>query len=220
MSSNDEFDPSRRQFHRFLLAGLAVAALPAAAAIPAWLPIIPPQPTDSPGKIEVLEFFSFGCPHCRDFDPLINAWAEKLPKDVAFKKVPVTFGRAAWVNLSRLYYTLEGLGEQKRLEPAVFEAIHAQHVNLFSEDDVLNWAKQKGLDSRRFGDAFKSFSTETAMARAEQLSRNYKVDGVPTLVIGGRYRVIGEEGKGHQGQLAVADQLIAQMRKEQGKGKR
>jgi thiol:disulfide interchange protein DsbA len=219
--SNHPFDPARRQFHRFLLATLAATALPARAAGPAWLPITPPQPGDSPGKIEVLEFFSFGCPHCRDFNPLVSRWAEKLPKDVEFKRVPVTFGRAAWGNLARLFYALEGIGELKRLDEAVFAAIHDRRVNLYTEAATLDWVRQQGVDAGRFSDAFRSFSTETRVARAEQLSRAYKVDSVPLLTVAGRYRVVSQAAHGQAGLLAVADELIQRVRKESPKsGKR
>lgn len=211
---SNPFDPSRRQFHRFLLAGLAATALPARASAPEWLPITPPQFGDSPGKIEVLEFFSWGCSHCRDFNPLIHRWTQTLPQDVVFKQVPVSFGRAAWGNLARLFYALEGMGELQRLDAAVFAAIHDRRTNLYTEDAVLAWVRQQGVDGRRFSDAFKSFSTETRVARAEQLSRAYKVDSVPLLTIAGRYRVVGRPGQGQPGLLAVADELIARARRE------
>jgi thiol:disulfide interchange protein DsbA len=215
------FDPSRRQFHRLVLATLAVTALPAQAADAEWLPITPPQLGDSPGKIEVLEFFSWGCPHCRDFNPLVSRWAEKLPKDVVFKRVPVSFGRAAWSNLARLFYALEGIGELKRLDDAVFAAIHDRRVNLYTEAAALAWVRQQGVDARRFSDTFKSFSTETRVARAEQLSRAYKIDSVPLLTVAGRYRVVSQAARGQAGLLAVADDLIDRVRKERPKsGKR
>ena len=217
----DLLDPSRRQFHRLLLATLAAAALPTQAAGPDWLPITPPQSGDSPGKIEVLEFFSWGCPHCRDFNPLVSRWAKKLPRDVVFKRVPVSFGRAAWSNLARLFYALEGIGELQRLDEAVFAAIQDRRINLYTEADALAWVRQQGVDARRFNDAFKSFSTETRVARAEQLSRAYKVDSVPLLTVAGRYKVVGQAARGEAGLLAVADELIGRVRKERPKpGKR
>lgn len=208
------FDPSRRRFHRLLLASLAATALPARAAGPEWLPITPPQPGDSPGKIEVLEFFSWGCTHCRDFNPAVKRWQEKLPGDVAFKRVPVTFGRAAWSNLARLFYALEGMGELARLDDAVFAAIHDRRINLYTEAAALDWARQQGVDGRRFSDAFTSFSTETRVARAEQLSRAYKVDSVPLFTVAGRFRVVNGAVRGHAGVFTVVDELIARVRKE------
>lgn len=209
------FDPGRRRFHRLLLGGLAATVLPSAvAAAPEWLPIMPPQFGDSPGKIEVLEFFSWGCPHCRDFNPQVSRWAQSLPRDVVFKQVPVSFGRAAWSNLARMYYALEGIGELQRLEEAVFAAIHDRRVNLYTEDAAAAWVGQQGVDRRRFSAAFRSFSTETRVARAEQLSRAYKVDSVPLLTVAGRYRVVSQPGRGHEADLKVADALIARARRE------
>jgi thiol:disulfide interchange protein DsbA len=111
----------------------------------------------------------------------------------------VSFGRAAWSNLARLYYALEGLGELERLDDAVFAAIHDRRVNLYTEAAALDWARQQGIDGRRFSDAFHSFSTETHVARAEQLSRAYKVDSVPLLTVAGRYKVVGRTANGHVG---------------------
>ncbi len=210
-------DARRRQFHRFVLAAFAASALPASAAGPDWQAISPPQPGDTPGRIEVLEFFSWGCPHCRDFNPLVSRWAEKLPKDVVFRRVPVTFGRAAWANLARLFYALESMGELKRLDEAVFSALHDHHVDLYTEAGTQAWARQQGLDARRFGDAFHGFSTETQMARAEQLSRVYKVDSVPLLAVAGRYKLIAQGPSGQAGMLASADELIAKVRKDRPK---
>ncbi len=213
-------DASRRQFHRFVLASLAASALPAAFAGTAgtdWQAISPPQKGDDPGRIEVLEFFSWGCPHCRDFNPLVSRWAGKLPKDVAFRRVPVTFGRAAWENLSRLFYALEIMGELKRLDEAVFSAIHDHHIDLYTEAGTQTWVRQQGLDARRFGDAFHDFSTETRMARAEQLINAYDVKSVPMLAVAGRYKLIAQGPSGHAGMLASADELIAKVRKERPK---
>ena len=169
----------------------------------------------------MLEFFSWGCPHCRDFNPLATRWAKKLPRDVVFKRVPVSFGRAAWSNLARLFYALEGIGELQRLDEAVFAAIQDRRINLYTEADALAWVRQQGVDARRFNDAFKSFSTETRVARAEQLSRAYKVDSVPLLTVAGRYKVVGQAARGEAGLLAVADELIGRVRKERPKpGKR
>jgi len=212
----EPFDPSRRQFHRLLLATLAATALPAgAAAGPDWLPIKPAQLGDSPGKIEVLEFFSWGCSHCRDFNPVVTRWAEKLPKDVAFKRVPVSFGRAAWGNLARMFYALDGIGELQRLDEAVFAAIHDRRVDLYTEASALAWVRQQGVDASRFSAAFSSFSTETRVARAEQLSRAYKVDSVPLLTVAGRFRVVNKAAHAQAGLFTVVDELIARVRKEQ-----
>jgi len=202
---------SRRAFNHFLLASLASAALPVSAA-----PLVqghdydliqPPQPCES-GKIEVLEFFSYGCPHCNDFHPLVMTWAAKLPKDVSFKRVPVTFGRAAWANLARLYHGLQASGDLARLDGAVFRAIHEQRVNLYTDKSILDWIKKQGVDAKRFADAFDSFGVNIHVARDEQLMKNYKVQGVPLLTVAGRYAVTGQAANGLADLLSIADGLI------------
>lgn len=207
------YDPSRRQFHKLAFATLAAAAVPPVLAAEPWLPILPPQLPSEPGKIEVLEFFSWGCPHCRDFNPLLSRWAAKLPKDVLFRKVPVTFGRVAWANLARLFYALDSLDQLARLDDVVFAALHERRINLYTPEAARQWAAQQGVDSNRFNAAYSAFSTETHVARAEQLSRTYKVNSVPALAVAGRYMITAETAQGQAGMLKVADELLAKARK-------
>ncbi|MGQ9686664.1 MAG: thiol:disulfide interchange protein DsbA/DsbL [Thiobacillaceae bacterium] len=208
----------RRAFNRFLAAGLASLALPATAA-----PLLegrdyeriqPPQPGDSPGKIEVLEFFSYGCPHCRDFHPLVMSWAAGLPGDVAFRRVPVSFGRAAWANLARLYYSLEALDQLGRLDDAVFRAIHDARANLYSERAILDWVAGQGVDRQRFADTLASFGVGTRLARDEQRVKTYKVQGVPLITVAGRYAVTGRAARQLADLLPIADGLITLARGE------
>jgi thiol:disulfide interchange protein DsbA len=216
---------TRRDFNRILLAGLAGAALPLAAAPPSlvegrdYAPILPPQPGESPGKINVLEFFSYGCPHCKDFHPLVMAWAVKLPRDVSFQRVPVSFGRAAWSNLARLYHSLGATGDLARLDLAAFRAIHDERTNVYTPDAIMAWVKRQGVDQKRFTDAFESFGVNTRLARDEQLVKTYKVQSVPLLTVGGRYAVTGQAAKSLADLLPIADGLIARVRGE-GKARR
>ena len=216
---------TRRQFNRALLAALAAGAWPHAAISATakskpveliegtdWAPISPPQPGNQPGKIEVLEFFSYGCPHCRDFNPLVHAWAKRLPAELAFRRVPVTFGRAAWSNLSRIFYALEATGQMARLDQAVFDAIHVKKTNLYTEKSVLDWLAGQGVKTDAFRDAMRSFAVETHMARAESLERAYKVQGVPFITVDGRYAVLGKNAKALPDLLAIADGLIGRAR--------
>ena len=176
-----------------------------------YTPISPAQPTDDPAKIEVLEFFSYGCPHCSDFHPVISAWAAKLPGDVVFKRVPVTFGRAAWANAARLYYTLEATGELARLDGEVFKAIHNDRINLFEEKAIFEWIAKKGVDQKKFSEAFNSFGVMSKVKRGDQLAQAYKIQGVPSVAVDGKYLV---GGKDFNEQLAIADKLIAKVRSE------
>lgn len=173
--------------------------------------ISPVQPTEDAGKIEVIEFFSYGCPHCAEFNPLVVAWAAKLPGDVVFKKVPITFGRAAWANTSRLYYTLDITGDLARLESEVFKAIHVERVNLFDERTLNEWVAKKGVDAKKFADTFKSFGVNSKVSRADQMAQAFRIQGVPALAIDGKYMVGGQS---FNDQLAVADKLIVKARSE------
>lgn len=205
----------RRGLVRSLLAFGAVAALslPAFAQTAGkdYTPVNPPQPTDDPAKIEVIEFFSYGCPHCSDFNPLVSAWAAKLPADVAFRKVPVSFGRAAWANIGKLYYALESTGDLGKLDNAVFKAVHEERVNLFDDRLIAEWVAKKGVDPKKFNDAYASFGVMSKMKRADQVTQAYRIPGVPAIVVDGKYLV---NGKDFGEQLANADKLIAKARSE------
>ena len=176
-----------------------------------YTPISPVQPTEDGAKIEVLEFFSYGCPHCSDFNPILHAWASKLPADVVIKKVPVTFGRAAWGNVAKLYYTLEITGDLNRLEADVFKAIHQERANLFDEKTLTEWVVKKGVDQKKFTETFSSFGVMSKVKRADQMAQAYKIQGVPALAVEGKYLV---GGKDFNEALAITDKLIAKARSE------
>lgn len=203
---------TRRDFNLAALAVLAGAALPAGAqslmAGRDYEPIQPPQPGETPGRIEVLEFFSYGCPHCKEFHPLVMAWAARLPRDVVFKRVPVSFGRVSWANLARLYYSLEAAGDLARLDDAVFRAIHEQRVNLFTDQAILAWVRSQGVAAERFAQMYGSFGVGVRLARGDQLVRNYKVEAVPLLTVAGAYKVTGQAARGLGDWLPIADGLI------------
>ena len=205
----------RRNFVSAILAlGASLSvALPAVAQTAGkdYTPISPAQPTDDAAKIEVLEFFSYGCPHCADFNPLVTAWAAKLPGDVVFKKVPITFGRAAWANISKLYFTLDITGDLARLEADVFKAIHQERVNLFEERTLVEWVSKKGVDTKKFSETFNSFGVMSKVRRADQQAQSYKIQGVPALAVDGKYLV---GGKDFNEQLMIADKLVAKARSE------
>ena len=212
----------RRTFNRYLLASLAGAVLPVHSRVVKAAPlvegrdyelIVPPQPGESPGRIEVLEFFSYGCPHCKDFHPLVMAWAARLPRDVIFKRVPVTFGRATWTNLARLYYGLEATGDLVRLDEAVFRAIHEERINLFTPSAIMAWVKREGVDEKRFKAAFDSFGVSTQISRSDQMVRSYRVRSVPQLTVAGRYQVTGQAARSLADLLPIADALIEMSRR-------
>ena len=206
---------ARRNFVRsiFALGAALTVAMPALAQTAGkdYTPITPVQPTDDAAKIEVLEFFSYGCPHCSDFHPLISAWAAKQPGDVVFKRVPVSFGRAAWANAAKLYYTLEATGDLAKLDGDVFKAIHNDRTNLFDEKAILEWVTKKGVDPKKFSETFNSFGVMSKVKRGDQLAQSYKISGVPAVAVDGKY-LVGGQSFGEV--LGTADKLIAKARSE------
>ena len=175
-----------------------------------------PQRQETKGKIEVIEFFSWGCPHCYDFYPLLNRWLAKLPKDIAFKRVPVGFGHPEWDNLAKAYYALQSTGDLARLDGPIFEAIHREHVSLYDEDNITAWVRKHGVNVAQFTAAYRSFGVNTNVGQAQQTVIDYRVDGIPTLAIGGRYKVSSDHNK----MLPIADELIAKVREEERKPKK
>ncbi len=175
---------------------------------------INPPLARSKGKIEVIEFFSYGCPHCSDFHPLITPWAAKLPKDVSFRRVPVSFNRPEWARLSRLFFALETTGDLAKLDTEVFLAIHEQRVNFKTDEAVVSWAAGKGADAKKFGDALASFSMQSKVQRAEQEAVAAHISGVPALVVDGKYLVNNGSVSSFQDVLKLTDNVIAKARQE------
>lgn len=174
----------------------------------------PAQSTSDPSKIVVTEFFSYQCPHCFAFFPLISSWAVKRPNDVVFERIPVSFGRSNWAAIGQTFYALQALDKVDKLDSAIFNAIHVQNVRLNDEAGITNWITSQGVSKEEFSGAYNSFGVKSNMTRAEQATRNYQVQGVPYLVVDGKYAVTTT--KGHEAQLAVVDKLIAKVRAEKG----
>lgn len=212
----------RREFSK---AGLAVSALgltqapavlaqaKAAKAGTDYLVLEKPAGVEAPqGKIEVVEFFWYACPHCNTFEPTLEAWVKQLPKDVAFRRAPVSF-RSDFVPLQKLYYTLEALNLVEALHRKAFYAIHVEKQRLNSDDTVLAWAaKQQGVDQAKFVEAYNSFNVSTKVRKATQLQDAYKLAGVPALGIHGRYYTDGTLAQSMDRALVITDQLVAELR--------
>jgi thiol:disulfide interchange protein DsbA len=164
------------------------------------------------GKIEVIEFFWYSCPHCNAFEPQLEAWAKKLPADVTLKRVPVAF-RDSFVPQQRLFYTLEAMGKLDDLHRKVFQAIHVDKQPTDKEDSILAWAEKNGVDRAKFQEIYNSFSVQTKARRAAQLQDAFKVEGVPALGIAGRYYTDGTLAGNMPRALQVTDYLIAEARK-------
>jgi thiol:disulfide interchange protein DsbA len=166
------------------------------------------------GKVDVVEFFGYWCPHCNAFEPALDAWARKLPPaQVSFRRVPVVFNAAHEV-YQRLYYALESLGLVDSLHRKVFAAVHVQHVSFIKDADVAAWVSANGADGAKVVEAMKSFSIASKLRQARALADGFRIDGVPTLGIQGRYMTSPSIAGGPERALAVSDALIAQHSKK------
>jgi len=182
-------------------------------------------PTDNPAKIEVVELFWYGCPHCYDLEPAMAAWVKKLPKDVEFKRIP-GLPNPSWAPMAKAFYTLEALGLSEKLHSALFDAIHKQRtLKPMDEAGTIDWiTKQSGLDRKKVEDAYNSFSVNTKLTRAAQIFRASGATGVPTIVVEGKYltsvKIATKDNdsltaaQAHEQFFAVVDYLIEQFRKE------
>lgn len=172
-----------------------------------------PATTEAPaGKIEVVEFFWYSCPHCHRFEPQLEEWVKKMPKDVVLRRSPVSF-RPDFEPQQRLYYVLESMGKVEELHKKVFNAIHVERQLLNTADLVAAWAEKQGLNKAKFTEAYNSFLVATKTRKATLLQDAYKVDGVPALGIAGKYFTSGSVAQTMERALVVTDYLISQARK-------
>ena len=164
------------------------------------------------GRIEVLEFFWYNCPHCNAFEPTLSAWGKKLPKDVELKRVPVRF-RAEFEPQQRAYYVLEALGKVEELQGKMFAAIHTERQTLTTIEPLLAWAEKNGIPKKQFTDLYNSFSVIGKARRAAQLQEQFKVEGVPALGVAGRFYVDGSLAGSMERALQIVDFLLGEVRK-------
>ena len=202
---------------RTLVAALGLAPLAGfAQAQPAlgidYSELRPAQPVEAADKIEVIEFFWYGCPHCYSLQPLMEKWVPRLPADVNFRRVPAVFNDN-WARDAAIYYTFEALGLVERLHRPLFDAIHRERLNTRDAAARNEWLAKNGVDVKKFEDALKSFGVQSKVRRAAQMSASYRIEGTPAMAVHGRYTVSAEQGRTQNGMLSTADYLIAVARK-------
>jgi thiol:disulfide interchange protein DsbA len=178
--------------------------------------ISPAQKPADPKKIEVMEFFSYACGHCADFEPTLQDWVKRKPKDVEFRSVPMVF-RPQWKPLAKLYYTLEAMGELERLHMKVFQSIHKDSQELFDDAAVTKWASAQGVDAKKFAEIYGSFGIDAKVQRADAIGKMHGVKFTPSMAINGKYytgpsMTASGGGVSYQRFLQVLDQLIAMER--------
>ena len=201
---------------------LAFAAGAASAQISAgkdYRRIDPLQPADSGKKVEVLEFFWYGCPHCNNLQPSLHAWLKRKPADVEFRRVPAVFDQS-WVPLAWTYYALDAMGVEERLHDDVYAAIHQQKIRLSDEKVLFDWVAKRGVDRQKFIDTYRSFGVKSRGARSIEMTRNYDIPGTPALTVDGKYLVAPsmtlrpDRTIDYDRFFRVLDQVIAMARKE------
>ncbi len=199
--------------------GAAAAALPGLLALPAraqargYTELKERAPVEAPaGQVEVVEFFSYGCSHCKNFEPIFNAWKKAAPQDVAVRMVHVGF-QSSFEPLQRIYYALETLGKVDEVHAKVFDALQAQRKRLDRPEVLFPWVAEQGVDRARFEEAYKSFGVATKLRRAVQLQEAYQVEGTPALGVAGRYYTDGSMAGGFERMIQLTNGLIAQERK-------
>jgi thiol:disulfide interchange protein DsbA len=216
---------SFRFFQRLLLAlGLSLCVAAAHAELTAgkdYSVVKPPQPTESGNKIEVLEFFWYGCPHCNNLQPSLQAWLKRKPADVELKHIPAVF-QDSWIPLTKAYYTIETMGLTDKLHQEMFAALHRQRLPLRDANAIFDWAASKGVDRKKFADVYNSFGINGRTQRSIELTRKYDIPGTPALVIDGRFltspsmTLKADRSIDYDRFFQVVDGLIAEARKARG----
>ncbi len=170
--------------------------------------VTPPVATQSPGRVEVVEMFWYGCPHCFHFEPIVNAWLAKQPANVNFVRVPAVF-RDSWEPLGRAFYVAETLGILEKMHPILFQAVQVQRRRLESETDLRAFFAESGVSSADFDRVYHSFGVDAKIRRARDLSQRYGIDGVPSVIINGKYRSNGTLVGGLEKLPGIMDKLVA-----------
>lgn len=206
-----------------LLIGLPVCAQSAPVEGVNYIRLAQPLPISVPGKIEVIEFFWYGCPHCNAFEPALEPWTQQLPADVAFRRVPVWFREEPFTAHQKIYFALESLDLLPTMHRRVFFAIHSERQSLSRPDDIAAFMTRNGVDGQKFMAAYNSFSVQTKVQQARSLAAGYKIDAVPAMGVQGRFYTTGSlantnagatsPGGSNERMLVVVDALVDKLRK-------
>ena len=201
-------------FNSFISRLAGAAALGLAALLPlsahaqkaAYTTVTPAQPSDTPGKVEVLEFFAYGCPHCATMEPMVDKWAETLPENVVLRRVPVAFN-ASMADLQRLYYVLESL-DRLDLHPKVFNVLHKERKPMYNSAAIGDWLATQGIDKATYEATARSFGVTSKVARATELEKDYDIQGTPTLGVAGTYTTSPSMTGSYEGTITQAQKLL------------
>ena len=167
------------------------------------------QPTQDPTKVEVIEFFWYGCPHCYQFEPALEKWRASMPDNVTFIRQPAVFSKV-WAKHAKAYFTAEDLGVVDKGHADFFRAIQVNKQQLTSEADLAKFFVAHGVDEAAFHDAYNSFIVDTKLRQAKTMGPRYGITGVPAIVVNGKYLVNGKTAGSHEGMIKVMNELITQ----------
>ena len=207
------------KLRRTLIAALATVAVPLPLPLRAqqgadagYTTLANALPVEDPRKVEVAEFFWYGCIHCYNLEPALEAWVPKLPADTQFRRIPAVFNER-WAHDAAIYYTFEALGVLNKLHRPFFEAIHKDRLKTDNPAALAEWLTNNSLDPKKVDATMKSFGVQSKVKRAAQLTAASKIDGTPTLMVQGRYTISTEQGRSQEGMLKNAESLIPVARK-------
>ncbi|MCC6210038.1 MAG: thiol:disulfide interchange protein DsbA/DsbL [Burkholderiales bacterium] len=207
------------QLRRTLIAAIAASAAPVSLVLRAqprgdagYSTLANALPVDNPGKIEVAEFFWYGCIHCYNLEPAIEAWVPKLPPDAYFRRIPAVFNER-WALDAGIYYAFESMGLLGKLHRPLFDAIHKDRLKTDNPAAFNAWLAKNGVDPKQFETAVKSFSVQSKVMRANQFTGRARIDGTPALMLQGRYTISAEQGGSLEGMLVNASRLIPLVRR-------
>lgn len=165
------------------------------------------QATASPDKIEVLEFFWYGCPHCYQFDPILERWLETKPANVEFVRVPAVF-RPEWKVHARTYYALQAMGLGEKYHKAIFDAMHKDKADIYSETAMIDFLVSKGVNKDDFKSAYGSFSIDGLLRKTIKKVKSYAIRGVPAMAVNGKYLISGKSAGSFDNMIRIVDYLI------------
>ncbi len=204
---------------RTLITAIAAAAAPIPLALraqtggdPGYSTLQNALPVENPGKVEVAEFFWYGCIHCYNLEPAIEAWLPKLPPDAYFRRIPAVFNER-WALDAAIYYAFESLGVLGKVHRPFFDAIHKDRLKTDNPEALNEWLGKNGVDPKKLEAATKSFGVQSKLKRAAQLTAGSKIDGTPALMVQGRYTISSEQGRSREGMFANAERLFPVVRK-------
>ena len=196
-----------RKFAAFFTA-LLIATPALSQGQPQFTELKPAQPIETDGKkIEVVEFFWYGCIHCYNLEPVLETWVKKLPPDTQFRRVPAVFNQR-WGHDAAIFYAFEAMGILDKVHRPFFDAIHRDRLRTDKPEELNAWLQKQGIDQKKFEATVKSFGVQSKTRRAVRLTSDYKIDGTPAMAVQGRYTVSAGDGM-----LDTVNQLVAAVRK-------